>query len=938
MSEAPVITAERAALAAEREGLLHRLREVEAALGVSGRTDMTMDLRSSMQAILDAQPAHIALLDPEGRVVLDSEAWRRFAVANPSFGDAFVICQDYLSLCTGALGDCADEAMAASHGIRAVLAGELPQFVLEYPCHCPGEKRWFRMRVTPIHPTEPRGCLVMHLDITERRLAEEEVRANEARLRAILDADPDCVKAVSRDGRILSINAAGVRMFGVASLSGIIGQSMLDFIHPEDRSRYSSFHEGVLAGGGGVLRYRILNARGEVKLVESHSTPLRDGDGKISSRVCVTSDITEQKAAEDRLADLRQLTRHVLDSVGEGIQGVGLDGRIQFSNPAAEAILGWRKDEMVGKIAHALVHHHHPDGRLYPHAECPIFQTLRDGLARRVDDEYFFHRDGRAIPVEYVVTPVCESDGRLQGAVVCFQDISRRLASQMALAQSEERFRLVARATANAIWDWDVASDAIIWNNGLQDLFGYEGLGEQSSLQFWADCVHPDDRVQVVESLKQSLGGATDIWEREYRFRRHDGSYAFVMDRGFVVRDSGGKAIRMVGGMTDISDKRALEAQLRASQRLEAVGQLTGGLAHDFNNLLTVVLGNAELLEERFDQRSAERELVGMILAAAQRGSGLTQRLLAFSRRQALESRPLCLGELVQGMNQLIRGAVGDEIILVVSAAKDQGCVLADAAQLENALLNLCINARDAMPGGGELRIAVSEMALAPPDIDPLSVSEYGDYVCLEVSDTGTGIPEDILPLVIEPFFTTKEQGKGTGLGLSMVYGLVKQSSGFMEIRSQPGVGTSILIYLPRNADASAPADEDPQLAAIPRGSERILLVEDDALVRRHAHLQLSGLGYEVTVAEDGAQALEVLKGTAPIDLLLTDVLMPGGINGAQLAEAARALRPGLRILLSSGYSMDALSSEGRLPEGVLMLAKPYKKGELAQRVRKALS
>jgi signal transduction histidine kinase len=470
---------------------------------------------------------------------------------------------------------------------------------------------------------------------------------------------------------------------------------------------------------------------------------------------------------------------------------------------------------MVGQVSHTLFHHHHPDGRVYDHAECPTYLTLRDGVARRIEDECFFHRDGHAIPVEYVVTPARDADGAVQGAVICFRDISRRVADQAALAQSEER--------------------------------------------------------------------------------------------------------------------------LRASQRLEAVGQLTGGLAHDFNNLLTVVLGNAELLEERLAGQPADQELARMILSAAQRGSGLTQRLLAFARRQALEARPVFVGELVHGMEKLVRRAIGDDIQLVVLAAADQGCVLADAAQLENALLNLCLNARDAMPEGGQLVLAVSEVHLAPPDIDPLSRSAPGDYVCLDVSDTGTGIPADILARVVEPFFTTKEPGKGTGLGLSMVYGLVKQSQGFLDIESGPGVGTHVRIHLPKHAGAAAPAGPDVD-GSLPVGHERLLLVEDDPLVRRHAYLQLSALGYQVTVAESGAQALAVLQGPEAFDLLLTDVMMPGGMNGPQLAQAAQALRPGLHVLFSSGYSMDALSREGRLQEGVLLLAKPYTKAELAQRVRRALS
>lgn len=388
----------------------------------------------------------------------------------------------------------------------------------------------------------------------------------------------------------------------------------------------------------------------------------------------------------------------------------------------------------------------------------------------------------------------------------------------------------------------------------------------------------------------------------------------------------------------DITAHRHLQEQLRAAHRLEAVGQLTGGVAHDFNNLLTVVAGNAELLVERLSERPQELGLARMILEAAQRGSSLTQRLLAFSRRQALEARPVRLGELVRGMERLLRRAVGEDIELVLMAGDSQGHVLVDPAQMENALLNLCLNARDAMPEGGHVVVAVHETNAAPTDIDPLCRGEPGDYLCLQVVDSGPGIPAELLPKVVEPFFSTKPPGQGTGLGLSMVYGLVKQSGGYMDITSQDAKGTSVRICLPRLPDEVVAARVPPGEPVPPRGHESILLVEDDPLVRDYAFAQLMSLGYHVVVTASGPEALAVLQGPENFDLLFTDVMMPGGMNGAQLAEAARALRPGLPVLYCSGYSEEALARDGRLPEGVHVLAKPYRKQALAERIRHVLS
>ncbi len=925
----------RRALLGEREGLRARLRELDAALGENAGSALLPDLAASWEPILDALPALIALLDGDGRIIWVNQAWRRFGIANGVWDASVGV--DYLAVCDGAQGHAAEEAGEAAEGIRTVLAGARGQYALEYPCHLPDEQRWFRMLVAQLGRGP--GCVVLHIDITDRKLAEESLRVNEARLRALLDAEPECVKVVSADGRLLSMNPAGLRMIQAEDFAQVAGRPVGDLIHPDDRDAFRDLHRRVLAGATAQLEFRMLGMQGGEFWMDSHSTPLRNEDGSVQGVLSITRDITSRRAADAKLASLQQLHHNILDSVAEGIVGIDLEGRVRFANPAAVSILGWSEQELVGQHKHAFVHHHYADGRVYPQEACPILRTLRDSAPRREDREVFFHRDGTAIPVEYVVSPVLGSDAAGQGAVVCFRDISQRLADEAAVAGSEERFRLAARATVNAIWDWDVLTDTVLWSGGLEKLFGLSDEYLQSDISSWSERVHPEDRQRVSTSLERAVEGRVDRWEEEYRFARPDGTYATVIDSGHVMRDAQGNAVRMVGGLSDVSRMRTLEAQLRASQRLEAVGQLTGGIAHDFNNLLTVVLGNAEMLQEQLPDGTIERELADMIMAAANRGSSLTQRLLAFARRQALDARPLRLGELVQGMKHLVQKALGEHIELVIrSCAHDW--VLADGAQLENALLNLCITARDAMPNGGRLTISVTEASLAPSDIDPLSRSNPGQFVRLDVQDTGVGIDPKVLPLVIEPFFTTKETGKGTGLGLSMVYGLVKQSNGYLDIRSELGQGTSVRIHLPRVTAAEGSSDTDGELAdasVIEGGHEHLLLVEDDELVRRFAATRLQALGYRVSEAEDAMQALELLRGDGRIDLMLTDVMMPG-LNGAELAEAAGRLCPDMPVLFISGYSEDALTSEGRLPDGVLLLTKPYPKAELARRVRQALS
>ncbi|MBT9488115.1 MAG: response regulator [Rubrivivax sp.] len=386
-----------------------------------------------------------------------------------------------------------------------------------------------------------------------------------------------------------------------------------------------------------------------------------------------------------------------------------------------------------------------------------------------------------------------------------------------------------------------------------------------------------------------------------------------------------------------------LNERLRRSQRLEAVGQLTGGVAHDFNNLLTVVMGNAELLVEMNADRPAQRQLAEMIVSAAQRGAELTQRLLAFARKQALDPKVVDLNELVAGMDGLLRRSLGEHIEIELIRGAGLWPALVDQGQLENALLNLCLNARDAMPGGGRLTLETANARLDADYAAHHSEVNPGQYTMLAVSDTGAGIAPEHLQRVFEPFFTTKEKGKGTGLGLAMVYGFCKQSGGHVTVYSEPGDGTTVRLYLPRAAARPGePAPSDPRSTEVGTrvvgGHETILVVEDDAAVRQYACTQLKASGYRVLEAADGPSALALLGQRDDVELLFTDVVMPGGMNGRALADAARRLRQGLRVLYTSGYTENAIVHHGRLDPDALLLSKPYRRQALDRAVRTALA
>ena len=389
----------------------------------------------------------------------------------------------------------------------------------------------------------------------------------------------------------------------------------------------------------------------------------------------------------------------------------------------------------------------------------------------------------------------------------------------------------------------------------------------------------------------------------------------------------------------DIGERRVVEERLRTAQRLESVGQLTGGVAHDFNNLLTVIGGNAEMLTDRLADDPAAARLASMVAEAAERGSALTRSLLAFARRQPLEPRRTDVVALLRGVETLLHRTLGEDVELHIAAPASTWTVVIDPHQLENSLLNLALNARDAMQGGGRLTIEVGHAELDEAYGASHDEVAPGAYVVVTVSDTGAGIEAGHLPRVFEPFFTTKPPGSGSGLGLAMVYGFVKQSRGHVTVSSEPGEGTTVRLYLPRHV---APEGGERTLAPRPSdalrgGAETILVVEDDVMVRAVVVEQLRGLGYEVLEARDAAKAVAVLDAHGAVDLLFTDVVMPGGMSGAELASVARASQPGLRVVFTSGYTDDAIVHHHRLDPGVELLSKPYRRTDLAARVRGVL-
>jgi signal transduction histidine kinase/ActR/RegA family two-component response regulator len=419
-----------------------------------------------------------------------------------------------------------------------------------------------------------------------------------------------------------------------------------------------------------------------------------------------------------------------------------------------------------------------------------------------------------------------------------------------------------------------------------------------------------------------------------------------ILSAPLTNRDDGNQHLAIARNVTDI---RQMAEQVRRSQHLDAIGKLTGGIAHDFNNLLTVILGGTDELYASLKNDPSLKNDIVTVRSAAERAAVLTQRLLAFSRQQALEPKPTHVGKLLRGLEPLLRRTLGEDIELVVTVDETAGCIArVDPHQLENAVLNLCINSRDAMPAGGYLTLEVDSITMTADDVAVMDDFAAGDYVLLTVTDTGEGMKEDVVSRAFEPFFTTKETGKGTGLGLSMVYGFVKQSSGQARIYTEHGHGTSVKLYFPAfhdgtTAEAGMP-DHDITIVETGRPDSRnrngvcdhILVVEDNESVLKLATRHLNSLGYRTTTARNGLEAVELMKQNS-FDLLFTDIMMPGGMNGRQLADAAISLRPGLPVLFTSGYTETAINREGALPPGTSLLSKPYRRADLERKLRQLL-
>ena len=829
-----------------------------------------------------------------------------------------------------------------------------------------GEYRWVLETATPrlTASGDFEGYAGTALDITERRQAEQVLRKERAFLRQVIDINPNFVFAKDREGRFTLVNQAVADAYGT-TVENLIGRTDADF--NSNKEEVEHFRRGDLMVMNSLRELwipeeKITDSRGTVRWLQTVKRPVVGDDGHAHQVLGVSTDLTERLRAEKLRSALYRIA--ATTSATEDID--------EFYG-AIHAIVG---ELMYAKNFYVALHDAHADLISFPYCVDELDPTpgpmppgngltshvLRTGEALLTLDEDFTEMVRRGevelvgsnsvawlgVPLKrggktFGVLVVQSYDPRFtfveaEKEVLTF--VSQQIAvalerkhAQEAIRESEERYRLLFERNLAGVYRMTLVGRILECNDALAHIFGYAS---------WEELVDRDIAVLYPDSRQRrdffdALLRARGLANYEMRGQRKDGGTAWTFQNASLLADERAGEIIVEGTVSDITERRHLEEQLRQSQKMEGIGQLAGGIAHDFNNLLTTVLGYSDMALSQLSAHDPIREDILEIRKAGQRASNLTRQLLAFSRKQVFEPRVLDLNALIAESSRMLARLIGEHIRFVTELDPGLASVRADPGQVEQVIVNLVVNARDAMPEGGALTMRTGNAEVTAASArDHFGVAP-GHYVVVCVADTGVGIDSETQKHIFEPFFTTKEKPHGTGLGLATVYGIVSQSGGHIFVASEPGRGSTFAIYLPRVEEIASAAGAPAAPAAVRRGSETILLVEDEEAVRGLTRRCLESSGYTVLQASSAEEALPIAaRHAGRLDLLLTDVIMPGA-SGPELARRLLELRPGTRVLYVSGYTDASMASQGALDNGAFFLQKPFTPETLARKVREVL-
>jgi PAS domain S-box-containing protein len=732
--------------------------------------------------------------------------------------------------------------------------------------------------------------------------------------RLIFEDASDAIAIASPSLKILEVNSRATEVFGY-SRQDLLRMSLKELLELEELA------SGPPKGETALYERRFRHPDGETITAEIGVRALRDG-----RLIAIGRDVTARRRVEEALRASEALTRSVVYSAVDGIITADQSGTIQSFNPAAERMFGYTAEEVIGKNLGILMLQ--PDsGRHDSHIRAYLESGKKKviGIGREAQA---LRKDGTSFPIELAVSEILLPGRRMFTGIL--HDITNRKAAEAALKETNTKLQAIIETAPLAIVTLDLGGRVLAWNPAAERMFGWSAA---EALNQVLPVVPEDERNELLDRVR---GGEPLLGVERKRLRK-DGSLLDVTLWTAPLRNPVGEVSGVMGIYADLTQSKQLEEQFRQAQKMEAVGRLAGGIAHDFNNILTVITGYGEMVAERIADDPAMSEEMQEILKAADHATVLTSQLLIFSRRHVVKQEPLDLNTVVAKLERMLRRIIGEDVELVTAPGPGLARVRADAAQVEQVIMNLAVNARDAMPEGGRLIIETANVELdAAYARGHIGVQE-GEYVMLAVSDTGKGIPPDVRIRLFEPFFTTKERGKGTGLGLSTVYGIVKQSGGEIWVYSEPGRGSTFKIYLPRVTDDKPKPARAAEPSPVERGEETLLLAEDEPGVRALARDVLRQRGYQVLEAMDVQDALRICREHPDrIDLLLTDVVMPV-MSGRELAERVAEIRPEIKVLYMSGYTDNIVVSHGVTSIDKEFLQKPFTPRSLARKVRESL-
>ncbi len=803
-------------------------------------------------------------------------------------------------------------------------------FLAEYKIRTlAGEEKWVEALGTKIRFQGKLADQVIIRDITERKTSNQALRESEERYRSLFEHASDAI-FVLKDDRFVDCNTKTLEIFG-CSREQIIDSPPSEFSpelqHGGRNSRQKSLEKINQAYDGIPQFFEWTHSRTDGTEFETEVSLKRIELSGVPHLLAIVRDITQRKKTEEALRESEEKYRLFVERASDGITIVQ-DRIIKYINPRLAEMLGRTTDEVVGTSFEKYV-----DPAELAGVEDRYRLRMQEMPVPTIYETILQDRDGNRIYVEFNAG-IINYEGKPADLVIV-RDITERKQVEEALRGSEEKMRAIFESSVDGIYVTNLEYNLLEVNNACIQIFGYSNKKEvlgQNVLNFLKKDEYENARRMIKNVLAKGY-----IKSIEFVSVKKDGSEFPIELSTALLKDESGNPVGFVGNIKDSSERKQLEEQLSQSQKIEAIGRLAGGVAHDFNNILTVIRGYCELMYTKLDDASPLYKSISQIDKASKRAEGLTKQLLAFSRRQVMQSKVLNLNSLILDDKDMFQRLIGEDIELEIDLDENLGNIKADPSQIQQVLLNLVVNARDAMPDGGRLTFTTRNITLDDSIKKVHKPMKGGNYVLLTVRDTGTGMNKDIQKQIFEPFFTTKPKGKGTGLGLSTVYGIVKQSGGFIWVYSAAGEGAIFKIYLPRVKEKVPAAKVTIPISDRNNGKERILVAEDEDVVRELVCNTLGNQGYQILEAANGQEALDLcLSDEEHIDMVLTDVIMPV-MNGSKLVENLKTKFPDIKVLFMSGYTGETIVAKGVWETSVQFLQKPFSQAGLIQKVREVL-